>query len=503
MVALSALVLACVLLFLFALHALPCRRPPNLPLGPKGEFFVGNLKVIQSKYPWKKYSEWSKSFGDIIYMTVVGRPFVVLNKYEHARELLDKHSTTYSDRPRMYYIVEMLKIRSATFMPYGDTWRLYRRLMQQYLNPRAVVMFRPMQTSCVHDLLQDLLSEPNDFWRIIKRRVKHFLFAASTVLSATYGYQVERKDDPIMKLHERTDGSVGRFLSGTTFVDLFPPLRYVPSFFPGASFKRHALKTSAIYQEIMDRPYETVRIQRLAGTATSCLLARMLDDYEHQGIDDQERYRAIKDTSSTIYTFFLAMVLHPHVARKAQSVLDAVLGGERLPTFDDQESLPYINCILKECLRWNPPFPLALPHRAMREGALEGKYIPNGSIVVPNVWYMMHDECNYDDPMSFNPDRFSKIDNKGTPSILDPQVAVFGFGRRICPGRHFAEAAVWLTIANVLAVFDILPPLDENGREILPNSEASSGFGSQPAEFTCRLVPRSTEAVNLVRNARR
>lgn len=45
------------------------------------------------------------------------------------------------------------------------------------------------------------------------------------------------------------------------------------------------------------------------------------------------------------------MVLHPEIVKEAQKQLDAVTGGDRLPTFDDQGSLPYISCILKECLR--------------------------------------------------------------------------------------------------------------------------------------------------------
>ena len=54
---------------------------------------------------------------------------------------------------------------------------------------------------------------------------------------------------------------------------------------------------------------------------------------------------------ATLYVFILAITLYPDVAKKAQEELDSVLDGERLPTFDDQESLPYITCIMKECLR--------------------------------------------------------------------------------------------------------------------------------------------------------
>ena len=45
------------------------------------------------------------------------------------------------------------------------------------------------------------------------------------------------------------------------------------------------------------------------------------------------------------------MILHPHVARKAQEELDKVIGKDRLPEFADRKDIKYIDCILKECLR--------------------------------------------------------------------------------------------------------------------------------------------------------
>lgn len=57
-------------------------------------------------------------------------------------------------------------------------------------------------------------------------------------------------------------------------------------------------------------------------------------------------------------SFILALVLHPGVQEKAQEEIDRVVGSERLPEFSDRPSLPYVNAILKEVLRWNPVAPL-------------------------------------------------------------------------------------------------------------------------------------------------
>ena len=52
------------------------------------------------------------------------------------------------------------------------------------------------------------------------------------------------------------------------------------------------------------------------------------------------------------------MALYPEVQKKAQAEIDAVVGPSRLPDFDDRPSLPYINAIVKELMRWHPVTPL-------------------------------------------------------------------------------------------------------------------------------------------------
>ena len=60
----------------------------------------------------------------------------------------------------------------------------------------------------------------------------------------------------------------------------------------------------------------------------------------------------IDQTSVTFSAFLGLMILHPAVAQAAQREIDAVVGSDRLPGFDDRLSLPYIDCILKEVLRY-------------------------------------------------------------------------------------------------------------------------------------------------------
>jgi cytochrome P450 len=127
--------------------------------------------------------------------------------------------------------------------------------------------------------------------------------------------------------------------------------------------------------------------------------------------------------------FFMAMILNPKAMKKAQEELDRVVGKGELPDFSHKDSLPCIDALIKEVLRWSPPVPLGLPKRAMQDDVYRGYFIPKGTVVVENVWAILRNPNIYPDPEAFNPDRFLK-DGKINPLVFNPEDRVFGAGRR-------------------------------------------------------------------------
>ena len=77
---------------------------------------------------------------------------------------------------------------------------------------------------------------------------------------------------------------------------------------------------------------------------------------------------------------------------------------------------------------------------------------------------VLHDPEMYPDPEDFKPERF--LNEDGTVRD-DPTLAlVFGVGKRICPGRHLADATLFIVASSVLSAFNVTNAKDENGNEI-------------------------------------
>ena len=75
------------------------------------------------------------------------------------------------------------------------------------------------------------------------------------------------------------------------------------------------------------------------------------------------------------------MTLNPQVQKKAQDEIDRVIGMDRLPTFEDKGSLPYVDAVYREALRWRPVLPLGFAHCTSTDDVYKGYFIPKGEVL--------------------------------------------------------------------------------------------------------------------------
>ncbi|KAK1222726.1 hypothetical protein PQX77_014396, partial [Marasmius sp. AFHP31] len=114
--------------------------------------------------------------------------------------------------------------------------------------------YRDIQRTAARSLIDQLATSPNDF-------IKHISnFSGFISLKITYGYTLQGKDDPYLRLVlDAQEGVEDSSNHGFFLVDYFPALKYVPAWFPGASFKRNAKEWNESNQKMRNEPFNWVQ----------------------------------------------------------------------------------------------------------------------------------------------------------------------------------------------------------------------------------------------------
>jgi len=323
-----------------------------------------------------------------------------------------------------------------------------------------------------------------------------------------YGHKLTGEDDPYIISADKAMVEIAHAGRGLgILIDFFPKLKHWPTWLSGSGFKRHAYMTQKLVGVMKDEPYKMVISNMASGKAPASFLAELLEEFSQKEHPSPEEDADIKDAAATYYgagsdtvtiallLFTLCMVKHPEAFKKAQEEIDRVIGHDRLPDFEDRELLPYLNALLKELLRWHLPFLLGIPHQSMQDDEYRGYHIPRGSLVIANVWNMSRNDAEYPEPEEFRPERFLSADSTVK---ADPREYAFGFGRRICPGKEFADASLFLVVANIVATMNISKAKDAQGNQIDPPPKFLPGVTSRPAPFHCSFTPRSQKTVQLI-----
>ncbi|KAG9123580.1 hypothetical protein FRC07_014669 [Ceratobasidium sp. 392] len=318
------------------------------------------------------------------------------------------------------------------------------------------------QVAAAHQLISSL-SDHGD--KQLLKDIQHW--AASSILSDTYGYQLSPNatNDPLLQTIEELIELVARGVSSAKFlVNLFPILKHVPEWIPGGGFKAVARRGRKLKEQVLNVPFEWAKTEMAKGTAQSSYVSRSLSQFQ-ASYEDLVKFNAgamfgagYDTTVSTLLAFFIVMQLYPDVQTRArQEVLGTLNHITHIPDPAAVLKLDYLRRVLKELLRWLPALPLGIPHAVVEDDEYQGYIIPAGSIVIANHWAISRDPSIYPDPESFNPDRFLNI---GTPHETP-----FGYGRSM----HVANSNMLIAFAYLLVTFDIEKAVTDDGSPIEPS----------------------------------
>ena len=84
-------------------------NPKRLPFppGPSSFPIIGNTQDLSKLYIWLDFAEWSKKYGDLIHLRVLGQDYIILNSVNVVNDLMEKDSAIYSDRPVLPMLLDL------------------------------------------------------------------------------------------------------------------------------------------------------------------------------------------------------------------------------------------------------------------------------------------------------------------------------------------------------------------------------------------------------------
>ncbi|KAL6634363.1 hypothetical protein ACP70R_027034 [Stipagrostis hirtigluma subsp. patula] len=430
---------------------------PRLPPGPWQLPVIGSLHHLLRGLPHRTMRDLAQRHGPLMLLRVCERVAVVASSAEAAREVF--RDAAFEQRPGPGELSR--HGHGVIFAPYGDRWRLLRRiLMTELLSARRVGAFRRVREDEAARLVSSLLmassSSPPGRRRLVDVGQRLAEFVADSAVRAIFGDRLPDRAAFLRMLRRGQDPS-SLFELG----DLFPSSRLV-RVLPRRSGKveRHMREMVRLMDDILRRHEE----RRAAGDGEQDMIDVLLrirkeGDMRVSLTDEVIRavlidvFGAALETSTTTLQWTMAeLIANPRVMQKAQSEIRHAMVGQARVHEAVLGDLHYLKAVIKETLRLHPPAPF-LPRVGRGDCKIQGYDIPEGTIVLINVWSISRDSKYWEDPETFKPERFendSTFDYKG----FDFEFTPFGAGRRMCPGITFSNANIEIALASLLYHFD-------------------------------------------------
>ncbi|KAI6145375.1 cytochrome P450 [Pisolithus tinctorius] len=186
-------------------------------------------------------------------------------------------------------------------------------------------------------------------------------------------------------------------------------------------------------------------------TSADLLAARML----------AINFAATHTTSNTFAQTFYCLATNPQYIQPLREEVQTIVGKDGW-TKEALAKMRKVDSFLKEVQRFEGNASLGIKRRALKDITLsDGTFIPKGTYVCVASHAIHHDPCIYEDPDTFDPYRYVKLQDKQGDSsryqlvAVSPESLMFGIGKAVCLGRFFAAMMLKLMFAHIILSYDL------------------------------------------------
>jgi cytochrome P450 len=378
--------------------------------------------------------------------------WVVINSNRLVQELYGRLGSATNGRPKYPMVSDLISQGRRSVLLPPKEWQERRRVMHQLLSGSALRRYQTYQDEESMKLLANYCENPEKWF------AHNHTYSNSVIHRITFGQRPDSSDRQLMEEVMRVQFEFLKNAPPFNLWDCFPELAKLPNILQWwrAPYVAIGEATNRAYSAYWN-PIKSAIEQGQSRPSFARDLVMGEGKYSGSGKDQMflsmQLVEAGSDTTRLATNIFiLAAVSHPDKFAKARRIIDEVCGkdAERLPVFEDEDRLAYINAFAKEMLRWRRIFAWTPEHTLTTDLEFEGYRFPEGTNFVINHVSIANDESNFEDPQDLKPERW--LD--GHESELWEGNWQFGAGRRLCVGNRLAQKSLFILLSRLIYCFD-------------------------------------------------
>uniref|UniRef100_A0A673CKC6 Cytochrome P450, family 2, subfamily X, polypeptide 9 n=1 Tax=Sphaeramia orbicularis TaxID=375764 RepID=A0A673CKC6_9TELE len=489
----GALLVLLLVLFIFP-SSFGSEKPRNEPPGPTPLPLIGNLLQIDM---WNRHESLLKKYGSVFTIYMGPKKMVVLAGYKTVKEALVNYADEFGERhPAMTFNESRLYCLSGVLWSNGDSWKEMRRFalinLRDYGMGKKACEDKIIEESFyLSEELKKFKGEPCDPSQLLTNAVSNI------ISSMVYGSRFDYEDPEFTALIDRMSRSIK--LLATPSMQFYNVLPAIGKWLSGAhkEFQKLQVLLREYNFKVFRQLRETLNPHMCRGIVDA-FFVRQQQQLKESGVinphfQDANLNRTVQQlfgagtetTATTLRWILLFMIKYPKIQDQIQEEISRVVGSRKLQ-YEDRNNLPFTNAVIHETQRLANVFPMSVPHRTSKDVTFQGYFIEKGTVVIPLLASVLHDETEWEKPHSFHPAHFLDKDGK---FVKRDAFMPFSAGRRVCLGEGLARMELFLFFTTLLQNFRLTPPpgVSEDDLDLTPQLLAPLS----PRPYKLCVVPRT------------
>ncbi|KAK3599771.1 hypothetical protein CHS0354_037257 [Potamilus streckersoni] len=434
--------------------------------GPKPMWVFGNILEFNGKDPLQVFTNWKNKYGKVCGWFEGFKPCININDPEMAKEILVRKFDCFSIRscyrPFKYYPDDFNLSNK-----YGEQWKKQRTVFNKSFTPGTLnkMLERVYRTSsdCINAVMKNIEVNSLEMNLTEYAEVFHMETICRAMLQMDDKALLQNRDLFLEAARESNrSASAENELAG--LAKTYPGLTPLLKRFDTKNKESHQRVVKA-FEQMLEEKNPLAEVKKLKTSVICHLLTTTVMEVDSS--NNIEKRHLTRDESmahlySTVVEAFgtgMALIeflvyelaIHTDIQENVRKEIYEKLGDNENPTYEDLQSLQYLDMVINETLRVHPIAP-GVQRTCSADCEINGTQFKKGFIVRIMTCTIYNDPEIYPDPEKFIPERFSVEGRRDRhPFAFLP----FGHGPRMCPGYKFTIAEVKILIMKLLRRFKV------------------------------------------------